>query len=61
MLLVTHDVDERSCCRTACSCSRQPRAGGEVEVALARPRPRRATLAQPEFAALRDSALEALG
>jgi ABC-type nitrate/sulfonate/bicarbonate transport system ATPase subunit len=63
VLLVTHDVDEALLLsdRLLVLSPRPGRVVREVDVALARPRPRRATLAQPEFAALRDSALEALG
>jgi NitT/TauT family transport system ATP-binding protein len=64
VILVTHDVEEALLLgdRLAVLSPRPGRVVAELDVALARPRPRRATLlAQPDFGALRERALEALG
>jgi NitT/TauT family transport system ATP-binding protein len=62
VVLVTHDVDEALLLtdRVLVMSPRPGRVVAELEVDLPRPRPRRATLARPEFAELRDRALEAL-
>ena len=62
VVLVTHDVDEALLLadRVLVMSPRPGRVVAEIEVDLPRPRARRATLALPDFAALRDRALEAL-
>jgi ABC-type nitrate/sulfonate/bicarbonate transport system ATPase subunit len=63
VVLVTHDVDEALLLadRVAIMSPRPGRVVRELRVPLERPRPRRQTLVAPEFAALKEQALEALG
>jgi ABC-type nitrate/sulfonate/bicarbonate transport system ATPase subunit len=65
VVLVTHDVDEALLLadRVAIMSPRPGRVVRELRVDLtqARPRPRRQTVVTPEFAALKEQALEALG
>jgi NitT/TauT family transport system ATP-binding protein len=63
VVLVTHDVQEALFLadRVAIMSPRPGRIVTEVEVPFARPRPRRATITSPDFAALENLALEALG
>jgi len=63
VVLVTHDVDEALLLadRVAIMSPRPGRVVGELRVDLPRPRPRRHTVTTPEFAALKEQALEALG
>jgi ABC-type nitrate/sulfonate/bicarbonate transport system ATPase subunit len=62
VVLVTHDVQEALYLadRVAIMSPRPGRIVAEVDVPLERPRPRRATVTSPEFAALEELALEAL-
>jgi NitT/TauT family transport system ATP-binding protein len=61
-LLVTHDVEEGLFLadRVAVLSPRPGRVATEIEVDLPRPRPRRETVTDPAFAALKERALEAL-
>ena len=63
VVLVTHDVDEALLLadRVAVMSPRPGRVISELRVDLPRPRPRRETVTTPEFAALKQRALEALG
>jgi ABC-type nitrate/sulfonate/bicarbonate transport system ATPase subunit len=63
VLLVTHDVDEALLLadRVAILSPRPGRVIQTLPVGIPRPRPRRETLSDPAFAALRERALEALG
>jgi NitT/TauT family transport system ATP-binding protein len=63
LLLVTHDVEEALYLadRVAVMSPRPGRIVAELEVPFPRPRPRRATVTSPEFAELREQAMEALG
>jgi ABC-type nitrate/sulfonate/bicarbonate transport system ATPase subunit len=63
VVLVTHDVDEALLLadRVAIMSPRPGRVVRELRVDLDRPRPRRETVTTPEFAALKEQALEALG
>ncbi|MBA2506378.1 MAG: ABC transporter ATP-binding protein, partial [Thermoleophilaceae bacterium] len=63
VVLVTHDVEEALYLadRVAVLSPRPGRVVAEIEVAIPRPRPRRATVTSPDFAALRERAMEALG
>ena len=63
VILVTHDVDEALLLadRVAIMSPRPGRVVRELRVGLPRPRPRRQTITTPEFAALKEQALEALG
>jgi NitT/TauT family transport system ATP-binding protein len=63
VVLVTHDVDEALLLadRVAVMSPRPGRIVDQVAVDLPRPRPRSATVTTPEFAALKERALEALG
>src|SRR3954451_11869811 len=63
LVLVTHDVEEALFLadRVAVMSPRPGRIVAEIEVPFARPRPRRATVTSPEFAELRERAMEALG
>jgi NitT/TauT family transport system ATP-binding protein len=63
VLLVTHDVQEALYLadRVAVLSPRPGRIVEEIAVPIARPRPRRATVTGPQFAALEERALEALG
>jgi NitT/TauT family transport system ATP-binding protein len=63
LVLVTHDVEEALYLadRVAVMSPRPGRIVAEIEVPLARPRPRRETVTSPEFGALREQAMEALG
>src|SRR4051794_3714794 len=63
LVLVTHDVEEALYLadRVAVMSPRPGRIVAELEVPFARPRPRRATVTSPEFAELREQAMEALG
>ena len=62
VVLVTHDVEEAVFLsdRVAVLSSRPGRVVTELDVPLARPRDRRAAVTDPELAALRERALEAL-
>src|SRR5256885_45985 len=62
VLLVTHDVQEALYLadRVAIMSPRPGRVLGEIDVPITRPRPRRATITSPEFAALEKLALDAL-
>jgi NitT/TauT family transport system ATP-binding protein len=62
-LLVTHDVEEALYLadRVAMLSPRPGRVVAELEVPLARPRPRRETVTNPAFVELKEQALEALG
>ena len=62
LVLVTHDVEEALYLadRVAIMSPRPGRVLGEIDVPIARPRPRRATITSPEFAALEKLALDAL-
>ena len=62
VVLVTHDVQEALYLadRVAVMSPRPGRIVAEIEVPFERPRPRRATITSPEFAALEARALEAL-
>ena len=62
-LLVTHDVEEALYLadRVAVMSPRPGRVVAEIEVPLARPRPRRETVTDPAFVDLKEQALEALG
>jgi NitT/TauT family transport system ATP-binding protein len=63
LVLVTHDVEEALYLadRVAVMSPRPGRIVAEIEVPFPRPRPRRATVTSPEFAELREHAMEALG
>ncbi len=63
VVLVTHDVDEALLLadRVAIMSPRPGRIVASLDVDLPRPRPRRHTVVLPEFAALKEQALEALG
>jgi ABC-type nitrate/sulfonate/bicarbonate transport system ATPase subunit len=63
VVLVTHDVDEALLLadRVAIMSPRPGRVVRELRVGLSRPRPRRQTVVTPEFASLKEQALEALG
>jgi NitT/TauT family transport system ATP-binding protein len=63
LVLVTHDVEEALYLadRVAVMSPRPGRVVAEIEMPFARPRPRRATVTSPEFAELRERAMEALG
>jgi NitT/TauT family transport system ATP-binding protein len=64
VVLVTHDVEEALFLadRVVVLSPRPGRVVAEFEVGLPRPRPpRRAVVTDPEFGALREAALEALG
>jgi NitT/TauT family transport system ATP-binding protein len=63
VVLVTHDVDEALLLadRVAIMSPRPGRIVSELRVGIPRPRPRRHTVTTPEFAALKEEALEALG
>jgi len=63
VVLVTHDVDEALLLadRVAIMSPRPGRVVSELRVDLPRPRPRRRTVTTPEFASLKEQALEALG
>ena len=62
VVLVTHDVEEALYLadRVAVMSPRPGRVLREIDVDLPRPRPRRETVTRPEFAALKERALEAL-
>jgi ABC-type nitrate/sulfonate/bicarbonate transport system ATPase subunit len=62
VVLVTHDVEEALylCDRVVVLSRRPGRVRAEVEVPIPRPRPRRETVTDPDFVALRETALEAL-
>ena len=62
VVLVTHDVEEALYLadRVAVLSARPARVVEVLEVDLARPRPRRETVTDPSFAALRERAMEAL-
>ena len=63
VVLVTHDVEEALYLadRVAVLSPRPGRVVAELAVDIERPRPRRETVTSPEFGALRQRALEALG
>jgi ABC-type nitrate/sulfonate/bicarbonate transport system ATPase subunit len=63
LVLVTHDVEEALFLadRVAVMSPRPGRIVAELEVPMERPRPRRETVTSPEFAELREHAMEALG
>src|SRR3954464_6498783 len=63
LVLVTHDVEEALYLadRVAVMSPRPGRIVSEIEVPFERPRPRRETVTSPEFAELRQRAMEALG
>ena len=63
VVLVTHDVQEAIYLsdRVAIMSPRPGRVVTTLDVGLERPRPRRRTVTTPEFAALKEQALEALG
>jgi ABC-type nitrate/sulfonate/bicarbonate transport system ATPase subunit len=63
VVLVTHDVDEALLLadRVAIMSPRPGRVVTTLDVGLERPRPRRHTVTTPEFALLKEQALEALG
>ena len=63
VVLVTHDVEEALylCDRVVVLSPRPGRVVAELDVDIPRPRARRETVTSPEFAALRERALEALG
>jgi NitT/TauT family transport system ATP-binding protein len=62
VVLVTHDVEEALflCDRVVVLSKRPGTVRAELEVPFARPRPRRQTVTDPAFVALRERALEAL-
>ena len=63
VLLVTHDVEEALYLadRVLVMSARPGRVVAELDVPFARPRPRRETVTDPAFGALRERAMEALG
>jgi ABC-type nitrate/sulfonate/bicarbonate transport system ATPase subunit len=63
VVLVTHDVEEALLLadRVLVLSPRPGRVVADITVDIPRPRPRRQTLTSPEFAALHERALEALG
>jgi NitT/TauT family transport system ATP-binding protein len=63
VVLVTHDVEEALYLadRVVVLSPRPGRVVASLDVGLPRPRPRRETVTSPEFGALRDRAMEALG
>jgi ABC-type nitrate/sulfonate/bicarbonate transport system ATPase subunit len=63
LVFVTHDVEEALYLadRVAVMSPRPGRIVAEIEIAFDRPRPRRATVTSPEFAELKERAMEALG
>jgi NitT/TauT family transport system ATP-binding protein len=63
VVLVTHDVEEALYLsdRVVVLSPRPGRVVAELPVAIPRPRPRRETVTSPEFGALRERAMEALG
>jgi ABC-type nitrate/sulfonate/bicarbonate transport system ATPase subunit len=62
VVFVTHDVEEALflCDRVLVLSARPGTVKTEIDVPLARPRPRRETVTSPEFVALKERALEAL-
>jgi ABC-type nitrate/sulfonate/bicarbonate transport system ATPase subunit len=62
VVLVSHDVDEALflCDRVLVLSARPGRVRTELDIRIPRPRPRRETVTSPQFAALKEQALEAL-